>query len=372
MKKLLILLILVLAVGCSPKDRQLNQIKDESEQDEQQKQHNSEDKMPIKEDIGNQKKSSDLQGNEEEKDKPVEIDYEIVQPNEIGHIMIVMYHGIIDNPPYHRTEENFKKDLQYLYDHDYRLISMKDYLSNRIDIEAGKTPIIFTFDDALSTTFSLEDKDGELVPKEGTAISIMEEFAKEHPDFGKDAMLYIYGSEKSTFEGAGSYEERLQWLLDHGYEIGNHVNGHPNLSHINGVEIEKNIGIIHKMVLDSVGYEIYTISYPYGVTPDEENKSLAFEGAYNGIQYNYLLGVREAVRNPMVPPVHKDFDPMECSRTRGSEGEYGDLWYFLGYYEDHPEEKYISDGNVNRIAVPEELNDQVNQEKVKDFELYLY
>ena len=43
--------------------------------------------------------------------EPLIPDYEALGVNEMGHIMVVMYHGIKDNPPYHRTKDNFIKDM---------------------------------------------------------------------------------------------------------------------------------------------------------------------------------------------------------------------------------------------------------------------
>ena len=99
----------------------------------------------------------------EEVPEPEPIDPEALKVNEQGHIMVVMYHGIKDNPPYHRLKEDFIKDLTYMYDHGYRTVSMSDYLKGYIDIEAGMTPIVLTFDDGLPSTFSMTEVQGELL-----------------------------------------------------------------------------------------------------------------------------------------------------------------------------------------------------------------
>ena len=112
-----------------------------------------------------------------------DIDFSLVQPNEIGDIIIAMYHGIQNNPPYHRTAEDYKKDLQYMYDNGYRLISMRDYIDHNISVAAGYTPIVLTFDDGLRSSFSLEEVNGELRPVEDSAVGILEAFNAEHPDF---------------------------------------------------------------------------------------------------------------------------------------------------------------------------------------------
>ena len=295
------------------------------------------------------------------------IDYNKIKPNEIGHIMIIMYHGILDNPPYHRTKEDFIKDLQYLYDNNYRLISMNSYKLGKISIEAGCKPIVLTFDDGLPSTFSLEMLGGKLEVKKDTAIGIIEEFTKQHPDFGKGGVLYINGG-TNAFQGEGTNKERLQWLVDNGYEIGNHTFSHAKLSKLTKDELIKEIGLVDSLIEENIkGYAADTISYPHGIRPAEEFRSFAVNGIYNNNNYNYVIGLREGPSGPMFSFLDNGFDAMNCPRVRGSEGEEGDLWWWLNYYQDHQEYYYVSDGDVNTISISKELENRVNQEKISKY-----
>lgn len=316
---------------------------------------------------------ANVEDTQEIEEEPItEINYNEIKPYEVGHIMVIMYHGIDNRPPYHRTKEDFVKDLQYLYDNNYRLISMNDYKTGNISVEAGFKPIVLTFDDGLSTTFSLEEKNGSLVVKEDTAIGLLEAFTKENPDFGKHAILYINGG-KGAFEGAGTYEERLKWLVDNGYEIGNHTNSHPKLSQLNGEQVQEEIGKVDRLIKETLtNYTVDTITYPHGIRPEETYRHLVVEGVYEGNSYHYELGFREGPSGPMVASFHKAFDSYNCPRVRGSEGEEGDLWWWLKYYETHPELQYISDGNPERIAVPKDKEDNVNIDKLNLSELELF
>lgn len=305
---------------------------------------------------------------------PEPIDYSVVKPNEIGNIMVVMYHGIIeDNPPYHRSEADFRKDLQYMYDHNYRLISLADYVNSDIDIPAGYTPIVLTFDDGLESTFSLEEVNGKLVPKAGTAVAILEEFCSEHPDFGKAAAFFINGGDGSTFPGAGTYEERLKWLVDNGYELGNHTYSHPKLNKLDAAQIQEEIGKVDARIKEVLpNYNLNVISYPHGIRPQEEYMSYITSGTYDSKTYSYVIGLREGVSGPMVAPLHVKFNPLNCPRVRGSEGEESDMWWYFDYYEKYPEYKYVSDGDPNTIAVPEDAKDNVNMELLGDKKLIVY
>ncbi len=302
-----------------------------------------------------------------------EVDYLTLKPNEVGQIMVVMYHGIEeDRAPYQRAENDFVKDLQYMYDNNYRLISMSDYKNSTIDIPAGMTPIVLTFDDGLSTTFSLEEVDGQWVPKKGTAIALLEAFALEHPDFGKEASFYING-DNDAFRGAGTLQDRLQWLVDHGYEIGNHTYDHARLSKLSGQQVQEEIGKMDGIIKEALpGYRVDVITYPFGIRPAEDLRKYVNEGLFENNAYQYMLGFREGVSGPMVAPLHIKFEPFNCPRVRGSEGEESDLWWWFKYYEEHPNYLYKSDGDPLRVAVSKENAELVNGEKLGQMALYLY
>lgn len=315
---------------------------------------------------------SEVESTQAEEIVPV-VDYLALRPYEIGNIMVVMYHGIEEgSPPYQRTETEFIKDLQYMYDHNYRLISMSDYKNSNVNIPAGMTPIVLTFDDGKSSTFSLEDVNGQLTPKEGTAIALLEKFAQEHPDFGKEASLFING-DNEAFNGAGTLQQRLQWLIDHGYEVGNHTYDHADLSKLSGDQVQAEIGRVDSIIKKAIpGYTVDVITYPFGIRPAEQFRNFVIEGAFENKTYHYALGFREGVSGPMVAPLHIGFNAYNCPRVRGSEGEESDLWWWFSYYEEHPDYLYKSDGNVNRVALPKENEDKVNKELLGQKELYLY
>ncbi|PKM58046.1 MAG: hypothetical protein CVU98_03010 [Firmicutes bacterium HGW-Firmicutes-3] len=325
---------------------------------------NQYDKSPVEPDTSNEKDNQD----EEEISPQVPIDYKMVGVNEIGDIMVVMYHGIKDNPPYHRSKEDFIRDLQYLYDNNYYLISMKDYLSQKIDVPLAKTPIVLTFDDGLSSTFALIENE---VDSE-SAIGILEMFVKEHDDFGKAATLFIHAT-KQNFQGDGNASQRLEWLVENGYEIGNHSATHADLSKLSKDALIKEIGQVDyflKALLPE--YNMLAITYPYGKRPEASLIQILEYGQYEGVEFGYAVGFREGPSSKMVPPSHTKFDPYNAPRVRGSDGDVQDLWWFLDYYEKHAEERYVSDGNPNTIVVPKDKAELVNIDKVMDMELIVY
>lgn len=345
----------------------------ETEEAEEIDQNVTTDQAPEEgSDVADESETGSSDQETEEPQEPVVPDYEALQVNELGHIMVVMYHGIMDNPPYHRVKENFVKDLTFMYEHGYRPISMSDYLSGHIETEAGTTPIVFTFDDALPTTFSLVNEGGELKVAEDTAVDLMEDFALQFPAFGKEASFFIHGS-LVNFKGDGSDEERMTWLVDHGYEIGNHSDTHASFRKLGKNALEKEIGNVH-VYLEEVlpGYQMQALTYPFGIRPAEGLMSVVTEGSYEDHTFNLKVAFREGPSGIFYPPMHKKFQPYNAPRVRGSEGEVQDLWWFLEYYEAHPNMKYVSDGNPDTLVVPESYADSLREGAEVTFDVIVY
>ena len=70
-------------------------------------------------------------------------------PNELGKVMVLEYH-LIGYPEdrWRRTPENFRKDLQMMYDNDFYPVSVLDIAYGNLNVPAGKTPFAITLDDS--------------------------------------------------------------------------------------------------------------------------------------------------------------------------------------------------------------------------------
>ena len=302
------------------------------------------------------------------------IDYTKIKPYEVGQIMIVMYHGIVEGQAkdsYQRSAADFWSDMEALYERGYRLISLRDLVNNHITVEAGMTPVVFTFDDGLSSSFSLEERDGQLVPAENTGLWLMEKFAEQHPDFGCTATFFI---NNNPFPGAGTIPQRLGRLIDHGYDVGNHTLNHVDFHKADPETIQAEIGAVDQLIRSALpGYEGMGLSYPYGHHPDDAYRSYITEGIYEGQTYTYQYAVNVGY-DGMKPasPNRIGYNPMELSRVRGSDDAETDLGYFLRYYDENPAYRYISDGNPDTVTLPHQYESNVNLESLGDKELILY
>ena len=293
--------------------------------------------------------------------------------------MVVMFHNFVesfqptkyDNGEYTTTFDEFRKLLFTLYDKGYRLISMSDYLNNNISVPAGCIPMIFTFDDGTSGQFNLVNEGGKLVANKNSAVGILEEFNKTHPDFGLKGTFYV-NLGNSTFQGEGTLKERLQYLVDKGFEIGNHTYTHINLKNAkNADEIQKEIGLNQKTMYELIpGYKMTTFSLPYGA-PSKDLQEYVVKGEYEGVKYENLA-IMEVGWDPNQSPVSKSFNPLSVHRVRASgiNPVDADLAWWLKNLSRG--EQYISDGDPNTVTVPKSKEDKIDPEKLQGKRLVLY
>jgi len=298
------------------------------------------------------------------------------KPNEAGKVMVVMFHNFIEtyksgDKEYTTTFNEFRNLLQELYDRGYRLISLSDYINNNISVEPGCVPMVFTFDDGTSGQFNLVEENGKLVANKQSAVGIMEEFNKTHPDFGLKGTFFVNLGLK-TFDGEGTLDERLKYLIDKGFEIGNHTLEHVKLSEITSAEkIQQQIGGNQKKMSELVpGYIMDTFSLPYGL-PSENLVGYVIEGEFEGIKYKNRA-IMEVGWDPNPSPVSKKFNPLSIHRVRASGivPVQADLAWWLSSLKR--ENEYVSDGNPNTVTVPKEKEEEIDHDKLGGKELIVY
>jgi peptidoglycan/xylan/chitin deacetylase (PgdA/CDA1 family) len=270
-----------------------------------------------------------------------------VGANELGVVPVLMYHRIVAKPSsvYDRTPADFRAELERLARTDYVPITTADFVSGKIDVPAGKHPVVLTFDDGDPSAFAL-GKDGQ--PAEGTAVRILQEVAAAHPGFRPVASFYVNAD---PFGGGSAGQEGLAWLHEHGFEIGNHTYGHTNLSSASDSEARQDIARGDQAIRQALpGYRPTTLALPFGAQSGTEGLVL------RGTGYDYA-GALLVGANPAPSPYSVDFDPEAVPRIRsqGADGEgakYGStVW--LDELEADPGIRYTSDGDPEVISYPE-------------------
>jgi peptidoglycan/xylan/chitin deacetylase (PgdA/CDA1 family) len=314
------------------------------------------------------------------------------RPNEAGAVMVIMYHRIAANEPdsdLNRRPETFRKDLQTLYDKGYRPVTAAEYVENKIDIPAGKTPVVLTFDDALPTQFHIKnDANGKQVIDKDCAVGIMQKFSEANPDWKTKATFFVLpkeGKNSDTFGQAESVQEKLSFLLDKGYEIANHSATHANMRGMNADEVKKELATAVRGMKALAGADadkapfMQTLALPYGKLPrNDAARDALIKGESGGTAYEHK-GVFLAAWRPTLSAITKKeadvaqgsmcvFDPARLERvTPNAKGnsEPGTLEYWIKYFDKNPQLRYISDGDPTIAAVPASHEKAVDASKVK-------
>lgn len=287
--------------------------------------------------------------------------------NENGKIMILMYHKFADEQKdgWTRSFDNFKKDLETLYEKNYYPINMSDYINGYIDVPYGKTPVVLTFDDGTAGQLSFERVDGKLVPKKDTAVSIYKEFAEKHPDFPMKGTFYLMST--NFFGSTGTLRQRLEYLIGLGFEIGNQTKNHYALGKASKEKVIEEVGGLAKFIDGLIpGYVINSFSIPGG-SMTKDYKEQVYKGTYEGFEYENKGVVLLFNSSPELSPINKEIDFKNLSRVRvaGKDKVNKDFEYWIKYFEENPKEKYVSDGDPMTFVI----ND-ADKELVKIDDIY--
>ena len=272
-------------------------------------------------------------------------------PHELGRVMILEYHKI-DYPEnrWTRTPENFRRDLQRLWERGYRTVRLGDFLDGKMALPSGASPVILTFDDSSPGQFRYVERQGEWVIDPDCAVGILEAFAKAHPEFGHAATFYVLpGADPPNrlFNQPDLVTRKLTYLAANGYEIGNHTLRHANLSKYPEAVVRGQIATAQEWIQHHVpGYRPRTLALPMGAYPRQVRWAEA--GTVNGSTYHHdaiLMVAGGAAPSPYA----KGFDPYHLPRIQAVESEL-DGW--ITHFDRHPEERYVSDGEPGIVTVP--------------------
>lgn len=312
------------------------------------------------------------------------------QPNELGMVPILEYHVITTNPAeeaqFVRTADDFRADLEWLYANDFYVVPLSDVVNNTISAPAGKHPVALTFDDGTSSHFSyLEDKKGEIVLDEhgepvidpDCAVGILEAFYAEHPDFGGGAhfapLIYNAFAYPDT-EQDDLFDQKVLWMVEHGYEIGNHTWQHTDLTDISDEEFMMTVAkpqiYMNELLGDHPGNASHILTLPYGSSPDRDlhpaQRQMMMDGfAYEGHQID-ISGALLVGADPAPSPASTEWHKLWIPRIQMFD-ESVDFWF--GMIERGEIIVYTSDGNPETIAVPDPqhpaLDGTLNQEALQ-------
>lgn len=297
-------------------------------------------------------------------------DVDTVKPNEAGEVMILVYHKLgTEDLEYDRSVESFKRDLDTLYNMGFRSVSMEDYLNSTFDVPAGTTPVVITFDDGDISHFrAVKDSKGKLVPASDCAVGILNDFYEKHPDFGRNAIFFLNAY---PFGEPDLVDWKIKYLLDNGYEIGNHSFGHEFLNKLTAAEIQEALGRNNKYYLGiDERVKMNVLALPYGIPPEEGLEEYSARGEFDGVPYEHVVQLLVGWR-PTWPLYIEGIDPTGINRVQCGTMEHQLQWW-LDFYAEEPANRFISDGVPEIITVPEEDLRWIDQSTIDPERLLSY
>jgi peptidoglycan/xylan/chitin deacetylase (PgdA/CDA1 family) len=282
--------------------------------------------------------------------------------NEMGQVLVVMYHlidsDISTSPTWTRTPAQLRSDIALLKSEGYYPINVRDLASGNIDIPAGKSPVVITFDDSSPGQYRILD-DGTLDPD--CAVGILQT-ATEAGNWASRAsffvLLDVVPKEREVFGQPDKQKEKLRNLVEWGYEVGSHTVTHLDLKKASTTEAVKQLSVSQSTLQNMIGggYKVTSLSVPFGNYPSSDDilKSGAYKATPSsaGVPYAYSAAVSIANR-VCASPFSSDFNAYHIPRVRGSDPYLLDA---INNLKDHPGLRYISDGDPTTVSAPKNLD----------------
>ena len=295
-------------------------------------------------------------------------------PNEMGRIPILEYHLIGDTEQrWQREKSRFRQDLELLYGRGYRPVSVSDLVDGKLDLPAGTSPVVFTFDDASPSQFRYVETNGILVIDSTSAIGIWLDFQRTHPGWSNRATFCLLSGAEAGRSFFGNKEiegqktewrfSKVKWLAEQGFELCNHTLWHANLGKYDDAFVQEQIarGVL---AIDSVipGYRVRTFALPLGIWP--KNRALASRGEWrdpkSGRTVTYQFdAILKVAGDPVPSPADTAFDASALERVQVT----GEKLERVLDQLDRTGTRYVSDGVCGLSAAYCVLRDTLSQVK---------
>jgi len=226
---------------------------------------------------------------------------------------ILEYH-LIGTPEgrWQRTPDKFRSDLEWLYQHGYYPMNLRDILANFKGLPKSKMPVVLTFDDSTIGQFRYLP-DGKLDPN--CAVGILKAFSDKHPSEwplrGTFFVLFeTSAKDHNLFGQPETAVRKLRQLKEWGMEIGVHTYSHDRLDGLSRTAALKTLGRSYKKLSALVSQEIVSLSLPQGKYP----KDLSVLSDYK-LVVEVAGGLQRA-------PWCLQYDPLHIKRIQAIDSEW--------------------------------------------------
>ena len=252
-------------------------------------------------------------------------------PNEMGRIPVLEYHLIGERESrWSRNWQRFARDLELLHARGYRPITVRQMVRGEINLPAGLSPVVITFDDASPGQSRYLERNGQLVVDPQSAIGIWDAFAAKHPEWkggGTFCVLTAAAEGHALFGEKGIQGQRSEWrhrkvreLIERGHEVCNHTLYHVNLARASAAFGMEQIARA-QLAVDSAasGYRMTSFALPLGEWPAD--RSILRRGRWTdprtGRTTTYEIdAILMVAGGPSRSPKDPQFDPLRIPRVQ--------------------------------------------------------
>jgi peptidoglycan/xylan/chitin deacetylase (PgdA/CDA1 family) len=255
---------------------------------------------------------------------------------------VLEYH-LIREPEgrWQRTPANFRADMERLHAGGYIPANSIDLTLGLPEVPAGRKPVVLTFDDSDISQFRYL-ADGSLDPDSavGILVEMHQAYAGDWPLKGTFYVLQDVDAPERILFGQEDYQDqKLQWLVDQGFEVGSHTISHFDLAAGSAEQVQWQLAVSQwQLEARLPGYDVRSLSLPFGNYPLDE--ALVAQGVWAGQAYTYASAVMVA-GGAGVSPHSSEFDPYHVPRVQALQSE---LDYWLDYFAQNPQFYYVSAG----------------------------
>lgn len=269
--------------------------------------------------------------------------------NELGRIPVLMYH-LVGTGKSHLTPDQLRFHIALLRSHGFYPTTVREMVEGSMEIPAGKSPVVLTFDDSSPGQYRVLD-DGTLDPDCAVGILQAEVAWGNWAPKATFFPLLDVNPGNILFGQPELAQRKLHNLVEWGYEIGSHGMTHMDFSKATAAQVRKELANSQARLESLIGngYHVFTVSPPYGEYPTD--RSLLQSGEYEGRAYTYQAVVM-AWGESSPSPFSSKFDVTHIPRITAAAPE--SVKKLLRYWNNHRELLYVSDGDPGTISFPKE------------------
>ena len=240
--------------------------------------------------------------------------------NPDGKVFVAMYHHVGDSKDsMFRKASEFQSDLEQFDKLGFRPVTASEYISGKMELAPGASPVVMTFDDANPDQIRLLE-DGTLDPT--CFMGIWAEFAKSHPEFPIHATFFVLPS----FFGQSKWQQKkLEMIKDWGSEIANHTINHLILRKQTDEKVKDEIGGAADNLVKLGRTSPAPLALPFGSSPTNKDLLKGFEWHGKRVE---PTGVFLVGSNPAPSPSDPKFNRFAIPRIQANNVEFGLTYWF--------------------------------------------